>query len=94
VSYSNTPSLLSIVLGQLREVGAGTARMDQGSTRKHHIAATHWRPQGQFGRPVGSVDPLQALVTVCFRVVAVRWVLKSVLGVHGIWRMFGRVCGP
>jgi hypothetical protein len=89
-----TPPHLFIVLGQLREVGVGTVVLDQGVIRKHHVAAAHWRPQGWFGRSVGSADPLWAPVVVCFHVVAVRWALKLVLGIHRIWRRFGRVCGP
>jgi hypothetical protein len=41
VSYSNPSSLLFIVLGQLQEVGVGTAGWDQGFIRKHHVAAAH-----------------------------------------------------
>jgi hypothetical protein len=92
--YFTPPPNLFIVLGQLWEVGVGTVVLDQGVIRKHHVAAAHWRPQGWFGRSVGSADPLWAPVVVCFHVVAVRWALKLVLGIHRIWRRFGRVCGP
>jgi hypothetical protein len=70
-----------------------TARLDKGTTREHHVAADK-RPQGRFGRPVGSADPLWALVAVCFLQAAVRWVLKAVPGAHVDWRQFGRVGGP
>jgi hypothetical protein len=89
-----TPSHLFIGSGQLRENGVSTPRMDEEPTRRHHMVAAHWQPQGRFGRPVGSADPLWAPMTVCFCEVAIRWVLKSVLGFHGVWRWFGHVCGP
>jgi hypothetical protein len=37
-----------------------TPEVDQEPTRKHHVEAPEWQPQGQFGRPVGSADPLWA----------------------------------
>jgi hypothetical protein len=33
-----------------------TAGIDQEPTREHHVAAIHWRPQGQFGRPLVGPD--------------------------------------
>jgi hypothetical protein len=44
--------------------------------------------QGRFGQPVGSGDPLWAHVSLCFRMVVVLWVLRSVPGVHLVLRQF------
>jgi hypothetical protein len=58
------------------------------------VEAPEWRPQGRFGRPVGSVDPLWAPLEVCFLWVAVLWALRSVPGVHVLFRRFRRSGGP
>jgi hypothetical protein len=66
----------------------------EGPTRSHHVEAPEWAPQGRFGRPVGSTDPLWAPLGVCFLQVAVLWVLGSVPGVHMFLRRFRRSGGP
>jgi hypothetical protein len=84
----SVPSHLFIGLVQLWENGMGTVGLDQGFIRKHHAASAHWWPQGRFGRSVGSADHLWALVVLCFLVVTVKWVLRSVVGVHLVLRQF------
>ena len=53
-----------------------------------------WAPQGRFGRPVGSVDPLWAPPALCFLLVIDMWALMMVPGVWVILRRFARVVGP
>jgi hypothetical protein len=73
---------------------ANTPRWSEGPTRSHHMEAPEWRPQGRFGRPVGSADPLWAPLGVCFLQVAVLWVLRSLPCVHVFLRRFRRSDGP
>jgi hypothetical protein len=65
-----------------------TSGVDLEPTRRHYVEGQDEPTQGRFGRPVGSVDPLWAHLGLCFRVVAVLWVLRSVLGVHPSLRRF------
>jgi hypothetical protein len=89
LSYSYPHSLLFIVLGRLWEIGVSTAGMELETTREHHVAADHWRPQGWFDQPVGSTDPLWAPVAVCFLQVAIRWVpqggSRCLCGLEVVW---------
>jgi hypothetical protein len=94
MSYSNPSSLLFIGVGQLREDTPSTPEWVPELIRSHHVEGGYWRPQGRFGRPVGSADPLWAPLPLCFLVVAIRWVLNLVPGVHAVWRQFGHICGP
>jgi hypothetical protein len=50
--------------------------------------------QGRFDRPVGSTDPTVGPLTLYFLMVAIRWVLMAVPGVHVGLRQFGHVGGP
>ena len=59
-----------------------------GPIGKHHVEGQDEPSQGRFGRPVGSADPLWAHLSLCFRVVAVLWVLSAVPGVHLVLRRF------
>jgi hypothetical protein len=45
--------------------------------------------QSRFGRSKGSADPLVGPLTLCFLMVAGRWVLMAVRGVHMVLREFG-----
>jgi hypothetical protein len=65
-----------------------TAGVDQEPTRSHHVEGQDEPTQGRFGRPVELADPLWAHLSLCFRVVAVLWVLRSVSGVHLVLRRF------
>jgi hypothetical protein len=71
VCHILTPSLLIIGPGELRENSVRTPGMDQEPTRRHHVAAAHWPPQGWFSRTVGSADPLWATRLCAF----MRWLL-------------------
>jgi hypothetical protein len=83
-----TPPLLFIRSGQLCENCMSTLGMDQEPTIRHHVATADWRLQGRFGRPlVGSNDGVLSRG-------GCQVVLKSIPGVHRVWRRFGHVCGP
>jgi hypothetical protein len=59
-----------------------TPGVDHEPTRKHHVEGQDEPTQGQFGGPVGSADPLWAHLDLCFCVVVVLRILRSVPGIH------------
>jgi hypothetical protein len=85
VSYSNPHPLLFIGLNTGVRTPTSTLGMDSRANQE--------TPHGRRGlaatrsvRPTcGVVRPLWAPLPLCFLVVAVRWVLKAVPGVHAVW---------
>jgi hypothetical protein len=89
VSYSNPSSLLFIGVRQLCEDTLSTPGMDSRANHELPCGSRAVAATRSVRLTYGIDRPPMGPTCLCFLMVAIRWVPKSVPGVHMVWRWFG-----